>query len=140
MTTMATLAIFASGCSSASGSAIRTGSLRLPPNIGPVALYATEAPRDAIELGVVEAHAFGEEGTVEELLPVIVQKTAQLGGNAVVIDDVRADFRIAMRPQVETFSYPCGWRTCVSTRIYQAAEEVMIVSMHGRALTSSESK
>ena len=122
------------GCSTASGSAIRTGSLRLPPSARPIAVYATEIPSDARELGVVEAHAYGEEGAVENLLPVIVQKTAQLGGNGLVIDGVQADFHIAMRPQVETFSYPCGWRTFVSTRVYPVAEEIMIVTMHGRAL------
>ncbi|MEO8798686.1 MAG: hypothetical protein ABI551_12440 [Polyangiaceae bacterium] len=125
---------FASGCSTARGSAVRTGDLRLPPNIGPISVYATEIPTGARELGVVEAHAYGEDGDVETLLPVLLQKTAQLGGNGVVIDGVHADFRIVDRPRVETFAYPCGWRTCVSTRVYSAAEEVMIVSMHGRAL------
>lgn len=129
-----------SGCSTARGSAVRTGPLRLPPNIGPIALYATEVPAGARELGVVEAHALGEDGDVETLLPVIVQKAAQLGSNAVVIDDVRAEFRIIDRPQVETFSYPCGWRTCVSTRVYPASEEIMIVTMHGRALLTEDAR
>jgi len=126
------------GCESASGSAIRTGPLHLPPNLGPISLYATEIPVGARELGIVEAHAYGEEGVVENLLPIVAQKTAQLGGNAVVIDSVRADFRIVDRPVVETYTYPCGWRTCVGTRMYAASEEIMIVTMQGRALSVTE--
>ena len=126
------------GCESASGSAIRTGPLRLPPNLGPISLYATEIPLGARELGIVEAHAYGEEGTVENLLPIVAQKTAQLGGNAVVIDSVHADFHIVDRPVIETYTYPCGWRTCVGTRVYPAAEEIMIVIMQGRALSVTE--
>lgn len=125
------------GCESASGSAIATGPLRLPPNMGPIALYATEVPAGSHEIGVVEAHAYGEEGTVENLLPIVAQKTAQLGGNAVVVDSVVADFHIIDRPVVETYTYPCGWRTCVSTRVIPASEEVMIVTMRGRALLTS---
>ncbi len=123
-----------SACDTASGSAIRTGPLRLPPNMGPIALYATQIPLGARELGVVEAHAYGEEGTVENLLPIVAQKTAQLGGNALVIDAVHADFRIVDRPIVESYSYPCGWRTCVGTRVVPASEELMIITMNGRAL------
>ena len=131
----AALAASVIGCGpAAGGSAIPTGALRLPPSVGPVALYATSVPAGAREIGVVEAHAYGEEGTVEILAPVLAQKAAQLGGNAVLIDSVRAEFAIVDRPQVETFAYPCGWRTCVSTRVYPALEEVMIVTMRGRAL------
>ncbi len=116
----------------AGGSAIATGPYRLPPTTGPIALYATTIPVGR-ELGEVEAHAWGEDGTVENLVPVLAQKTAQIGGNAVKIESVRADFRIVDRPQVETYYYPCGWRTCASTRVYPAAEEVMVVTMRGRA-------
>jgi hypothetical protein len=126
------------GCDSASGSAIRTGPLHLPPNLGPISLYATEIPVGARELGLVEAHAYGEEGVVENLLPIVAQKTAQLGGNAVVIDSVHADFRIVERAIVESYTYPCGWHTCVGTRLIPAAEEVMIVTMQGRALSVTE--
>ena len=129
------LATSAIGCGPrAGGSAIPTGELHLPPSVGPVALYATTMPAGAREIGVVEAHAYGEDGTVEVLAPVLAQKTAQLGGNAVIIDSVRAEFTIVDQPQVETFAYPCGWRTCVSTRVYPALEEIMIVTMRGRAL------
>lgn len=131
-----TLAIALVGCGpAASGSAIATGPYRLPPAVGPVALYATTMPAHAREVGVVEAHAFGEDGTVETLMPVLAKKAAQIGGNAVIVDSVRAEFTIVDRPQVETFSYPCGWRTCISTRVYPALEEVMIVTMRGRALS-----
>jgi hypothetical protein len=128
---------FFSGCETASGSAIATGPLRLPPNMGPIALYATEIPVGARELGVVEAHAYGEEGTVENLLPIVAQKTAQLGGNAVVVDAVHAEFHFVERAIVESYTYPCGWRTCVGTRVIPAAEEVMIVTMQGRAMLTS---
>jgi hypothetical protein len=89
-----------------------------------------------VELGVVEVHAAQDEANVEELLPLFLQKVAALGGNAAVIDDVQARFEIFYRPYSDTYMYWCGYRTpCATTRTYPLHEEVMIVTMHGRAFS-----
>ena len=78
-----------------------------------------------------------DAGKVEVLLPQFVRKVAQIGGNVAVIDGVRARFELVGRNQVETFYYTCGMgATCAGTRVYAANDEVMIVSMFGRAFTT----
>src|SRR5579883_2825953 len=108
---MALAGLTATACSSVGGSAVRTGPLRLPPHVGAVSLFLSQAPAAAQELGVVEVHASQSE------------------------DGVETHFEIVAYPHVETYSYPCGWRgTCVGTRMYTAQEEVMTLSMRGRAM------
>ena len=139
--TKATLLLAASmvaGCSSVGGSAIRTGPLQLPEYSGPVAIYATSpAPPGAVDLGVVEVHAAQQEATVETLMPQFARKVAQIGGNVALIDGVRARFELVGRAHVESFYYPCGRRaTCAGSRVYAANDEVMVVSVHGRAFST----
>jgi hypothetical protein len=123
------------GCSSLTGSAIRTGPLRLPPHVGPVAIYAAGLRPQGRELGLVEVHAQDTEATVETLLPLFVQKVASLGGNAAVIDGVNASFEVITHAQIETYYYPCGFHaTCTGRRMTPMSAEVMTVSMHGRAI------
>jgi hypothetical protein len=121
-----------------SGSAVRTGANQLPSYAGAVAIYGVgEPPPGAIDLGVVEVHALQQEGTVDALLPMFVRKVASIGGNIAVIDGVRARFDFVGRNQVETFYYTCGTgATCGGTRVYSSNDEVMIVSMFGRAMTT----
>lgn len=125
-------------CSSVGGSAIRTGPLNMPSYAGPVAIYSSgQPPPGAADLGVVEVHAAQEEGTVETLLPQFVRKVAEIGGNVAVIDGVRARFEVVGRTHVETFYYTCGLgATCAGTRVYSANDELMIVSILGRAMTT----
>ena len=125
-------------CSSVGGSAIRTGPVQLPAYAGPVAIYAMgQAPAGAVDLGVVEVHAAQQEATVETLLPQLVRKVAQIGGNVAVIDGTRARFELAGRSHVETFYYTCGMgATCAGTRVYTTNDEIMVVSMFGRAMTT----
>jgi hypothetical protein len=131
---LATVALLTgAGCSSLGSSAVRTGALKLPPHAGPVAVFAAGQPQGGAELGVVEVHASQSEGRVEELLPLFVRKVAELGGNAAVIDSVGARFEIVEHAHVETYSYPCGFYLCTGTHMYSANDEVMIVSMRGRA-------
>lgn len=126
------------GCSSVRGSAIRTGAVQMPAYSGPVGIYPTgEPPPGAVDLGVVEVHAVQQEATIDNLLPQFVTKVAQIGGDAAVIDGVRARFHIVGRTQVETFYYKCGvGATCGGTRVYSANDEIMLVSMFGRAFTT----
>jgi hypothetical protein len=121
------------GCSSVGASAIHTGPLRLPPRSGPVAIYVVGQPVQGQDLGVVEVHAAQAEANVETLLPVFAQKVAQLGGNAAVVERVSAAFEMRTHIQMETYSYPCGYYTCVGTRSYPVYSEVMYPQMAGHA-------
>jgi hypothetical protein len=127
--------LVATGCSSVGASAVRTGPLRLPPHVGPVAVYAGGLQPVGTDLGVVEVHAYQDEATIETLLPVFVAKVAQLGGTAAVIDDMRAVFDLVTRSHVETYSYACGYgAVCFGSRSFPMTDEVMTVTMRGRAI------
>lgn len=132
------VAVASGGCSSLGGSAIRTGPVQLPAYSGPVAIYSTgQAPPGAVDLGVVEVHASQQEGTVDTLMPQFVRKVAQIGGNVAVVDGIRARFELVGRTHVETFYYTCGLgATCAGTRVYAANDELMVVSVFGRAFST----
>lgn len=121
------------GCSSVRATAIATGPLRLPAHVGAVSVFMANRPAAATDLGVVEVHAYQTEATVETLLPLFVQKVASLGGNAAVVDNVGADFRMVERLDAESYTYPCGFYTCVGTRLYPVRYEAMVLSIHGHA-------
>jgi len=127
------------GCSSVGGSAIRTGPVQLPAYTGAVAIYSTGTPPPgAVDLGVVEVHAAQQEATVDTLMPAFVSKVASIGGNVAVIEGVRARFEMMGRTHVETFYYTCGAGfTCAGTRVYSANDELMVVSIFGRAMTTN---
>lgn len=132
------LALLVTGCSSVGGSAIRTGPVQLPAYSGPVAIYSSgQQPPGAVDLGIVEVHGAQDEGTVDTLLPQFVRKVAEIGGDVAVVDGIRARFELVGRAQVETFYYTCGLRmTCAGTRVYSANDELMIVSIFGRAFST----
>jgi hypothetical protein len=136
---VAGLAVASTACSSIGGSAIRTGPVQLPAYTGPVAIYSTgQPPPGAVDLGVVEVHASQQEATVDTLMPQFVRKVAEIGGNVAVVDGIRARFEIIGRTHVETFYYTCGLgATCAGTRVYAANEELMLVSVFGRAFSTN---
>jgi hypothetical protein len=108
----------------------------MAPHLGPVMVFAAGQPLSGTELGVVEVHASQMEATIETLMPLFVDKVAQLGGNAAVIDGVRANFEMVAHPYAETYVYPCGFRsTCIGTHMYATNDEVMVVTMRGRAFS-----
>ena len=128
-------ASLAVACSSIGGSAIRTGPLSLPAHVGAVALYSAGEPVEGTDVGVVEVHAAQGEATIDALVPLFVQKVAQIGGNTAVIDTVTAHFQIATVPRVETYTYACGRSAvCSGTRMYPVNEEIIVVSLQGRAM------
>ncbi len=128
-------ASFVVGCTSVGASAVRTGPLKLPPHVGAVELYAAGEQVVGADLGVVEVHAAQTEATIDTLLPIFVQKVAQIGGNAAVVETVRARFEIVSHPHVETYTYACGYNaTCTGTRMYSMNDEVMVVSIRGHAV------
>jgi hypothetical protein len=112
--------------------------VQLPAYSGPVAIHSTgQAPPGAVDLGVVEVHAAQQEATVDVLMPQFVRKVAEIGGNVAVVDGVRARFELVGRTHVETFYYTCGLgATCAGTRVYAANDEVMVVSVFGRAFST----
>lgn len=140
--TVLAIAVASGGCSSVSGSAIRTGPVKLGAYAGPVAIYATgRPPAGAVDLGVVEVHAAQQEATVDTLLPLFLQKVASIGGNVAVIEGTRARFELAGRTQVEQFYYSCAvGRTCSGTRVYSTNDELMVLSMFGRAMSTQITK
>jgi hypothetical protein len=139
LTAVTGLALASTACSSIGGSAIRTGPVQMPAYTGPVAIYSTgQPPPGAVDLGVVEVHATQQEATVDTLMPQFVRKVAEIGGNVAVMDGIRARFELVGRTHIETFYYTCGLgATCAGTRVYQANEEMMIVSVFGRAFSTT---
>jgi hypothetical protein len=130
----ALLAFVCVGCTSVGASAVRTGPLRLPPRAGPVSVFVARQPTGGTQIGVVEVHAAQNEATIDALVPLFVKKVAEVGGNGAVIDGVYARFDLVARPVAETYMYPCGFRsTCVGTRYYMINDEVMTVTVRGRA-------
>lgn len=127
-------ALGTSACSTVRGSAIATGP-RQAEYSGPVSIYAANVvPAAAVDLGVVEVSAAQAESTVDTLLPVFVQKVAQLGGNIAKIDGIRAHFELVTRTHLETYYYPCGTRVqCAGQRMYTTNDEIVVVSMLGHA-------
>ena len=135
---LALVALGGSGCSSVGSSAVRTGPLNLPGRSGPVGIYTTTPPPGGRDLGFVEVHAVGDEGVVENLLPVFAQRVADLGGNAAFIERVQAHFRIVNYWQAGYYGSNC-WHSrfhCYGTAAYPTSHEVMVISMSGRALTA----
>jgi hypothetical protein len=134
---LASLVLAMTGCSSVAGTAIRTGPLDLPSYSGAVSIYASgNPPANAQDLGVVEVHAEEQEATVATLLPLFLQKVASLGGDIAVIDGVRARFEMVQRSHTETFYARCGRGPCAGRNVYGTLDEVMVVSIFGRAMTS----
>jgi hypothetical protein len=128
-------------CTSVRGTAIATGSQRYAPHTGPIVVYAAgNGPPSALDLGVVEVHASNQDATIDALFPVFVQKVAQLGGNAAVVDRISARFDVVPYGHWETYYYPCGYATCTGMRYMSMRDEVMVVSMHGRALRAAEAR
>ena len=115
---------------------MRTGPLALPPRAGEVALYIIRRPPVGTELGIVEVRAAHTEARIENLFPVFMSKVAALGGDMAVIDSVETKFQIVERSFAETYAYPCGSFTCAGTRWLPVADEVMMLFLRGRALTS----
>ncbi len=128
------IALLVSGCSSVGTSAVRTGPQVLAPRVGAVYLYTPGRVPEGTQLGLVEVHASGSEATIDALTPIFVRKAASLGANAAVLEQVKSDFAFVSRPYIETYSFPCGFRTCMGSRMFAQTDEMMTVTLRGRAL------
>ncbi len=117
-------------CASVQTSALPTSPFRLAPHRGRVAVSLTRDPPAGVELGRVEAST---AGTVEDLVPELVERVADLGGDYARIDEITTRFEWQWRPV--TSSYNCGtFRFPMScTRTYMVSEEVATLRASGRA-------
>ncbi len=98
-------------------------------------MYASgQRPAGAIDLGVVEVHGAQSEGTVDTLLPLFAHKVAQIGGNAAMIDGVRARYTLVPQATMDTYYYRCRWAgTCASNHLAMTSGEERVLSMFGHA-------
>ncbi len=124
------LSLSLAGCAVQS-SIVRTGG-HAAPYTGKVQLVAF-APLTGRELGLVQVSG---PRTIDELMPEMSARVAELGGDVGVIDAVKGHFETVRRPQ--TRQVPCGTkdapRQCTET--VWVEEEVMTVQVLGRALTT----
>jgi hypothetical protein len=123
------------GCSSVGSSAVRTDGAIPRANVGGVRVYGVTQPANTRVIGVVEVHAIQDEANLETLMPVFVQRVAQLGGTGGVIDNVLTGYEWRTEMRMESYSYPCGFRhTCFSSRMMPYTYEVRFLTIQGRAI------
>jgi hypothetical protein len=117
---------------------VRSGGANIAPYSGPVSIHAMgEAPVGTYPIGGVDVSGTEDEASIEDLMPVFLEKVAQLGGNAAVIERVDTEFHTVVVPQIESYSFPCGYgRSCIRSRTYLAYHEVMTLHLRGRAFSS----
>jgi hypothetical protein len=134
----ALVGLFSAACTSVRASTIRTGPLKLPAYAGDITVYsALPHPIDAVDLGVVEVRGVQTEATIENLLPIFLQKVAELGGDVAVVEGIRAHFDQISRSQNEMFYYTCGLSyTCAGSRSFNWNDEVLLVSIRGHAYST----
>lgn len=122
--------LLSTGCSTVHSAAIPSTNVRYAPHQGPVTVSATTDPPEGTQLGEVMASGMT---TIEEVVPELVTRTAQLGGNYTRIDELSTRYQWMTRPVTQT--YNCGsYRfpmTC--TRTYYQQEEVGVLTARGRA-------
>ena len=122
-------------CSSVGSSAVRTDGMMPRPNVGGVRVYGITQPANTRVIGQVEVHAIQEEANLETLMPVFIQRVAQLGGTGGVIDNVLTGYEWRTEMRMETYSYPCGMRhSCFSSRMMPYTYEVRFLTIQGRAI------
>ena len=134
------LAVCAVGCADVTSVAIPTSGRVLPPRTGPVAVYAAYSPPSgARELGVIDVRAPSESADLQKLFDELIQRTLDLGGNAVAIDWMGAKIEL-VSSMMTTSMMMCGRVTCVASTMPPPEHEVMTVLLHGRALFIEPSK
>lgn len=126
--------LWLAGCGGVSSYAVPTSGRTLPPSSGAIAIYATREPAEGRELGVVEAKAAREEGSVEVLFPELVRRAQELGANALVIDTAGARFELVTTWTNQQQLVPCGSRSfCTVWQPVASTHEEMVVVLRGRA-------
>ena len=124
----ALLVLGASACDSVRSTALRTGPAR-PAYAGPVRISALTIPAGAVQVGSVVARG---RGTVEDLLPQLISRTGELGGNLVLIDRVVTHFDTQTVWVSEM--YPCGYRmSATCSRMVPRVDEYSTLDINARA-------
>lgn len=126
---VATLALLGLGaCEPVRSSVTRTGPSRAA-YAGPVAVSALTIPIGAVQVGSVVVRG---RGTVEDLLPQLLARTGELGGNLVVVDQVVTHF--TSQTVWVNEMYPCGYRlSATCNRMVPRVDEYSTLDMNGRA-------
>ena len=138
LTAAALLALGALGCSSVHSSAVRTDGMSAQRNVGAIRLYGVQQPGNTRVVGMVEVHAVNEEANIETLMPVFMQRVAELGGSGGVVDHVDTGYEWRTEMHMETYAYPCGRTTCYSSHLVPYTYEVRFLTISGRALLPAD--
>ena len=121
------------GCHAVSSYGVATREAR-GPSSGAVAIFATQAPAEGHELGIVEARGSLEDASVEVLFPELVRRVQELGGNALVLDQTDARFQLVTTWSSYQQVIPCGSRGfCSSWQTMPTTHEEAQVVLRGRA-------
>ncbi len=134
--TVATVATVAAGglavpaCAPVHSTAFRTSTTAYAPNTGAVYVSGARDPVGGAEVGDVQASGVA---SIEYLIPEIVARTAQLGGNYARVDRITTRYEVQIRPY--SYSYNCGSPrfpiSCAGTSY--RPEEVGLTVVQGRA-------
>lgn len=122
--------VLLASCAPVRSVAVPTGGARHTPYRGPVRVVATRDPVGGVEVGVVEATG---GATIEEVIPELVSRVAQLGGNVARIDHIATRYQWVSQPVTQ--SYQCGsFRfPTMCQRTYMQTQEVATMRATGRA-------
>ncbi|RYE92656.1 MAG: hypothetical protein EOO75_06185 [Myxococcales bacterium] len=122
------------GCHSVSSYAVPTGPAAVAPSYGAVTILATGEPEGGHELGIVEASGSHDGVGVDQLYPELIRRVQQLGGNALVLDQMGARFELVTTHTSYQQMMPCGFRGLCSTwQTVPTTTEEMRVVLRGRA-------
>ncbi len=110
--------------------AVPTGDARHSPYRGRVTVSATRDPVGGAEIGAVEATG---GATIDEVIPELVARVAQLGGNYARIDHIATRYQWVTHPVMQ--SYQCGSFRFPSycQRTVMQTQEIATLRATGRA-------
>ncbi|MFO0652283.1 MAG: hypothetical protein U0326_39050 [Polyangiales bacterium] len=131
MTRFASMAlVLLVGCAPFRSVAVPTGGEHHAPYRGHVTVSATRDPPGGREVGVVEVTG---GATIDEVIPEVIARVAQLGGNYARIDHIATRYQWVSQPVTQ--SYQCGsFRfPTYCQRTYMQTQEVATMRATGRA-------
>ncbi|MCU0684620.1 MAG: hypothetical protein MUF34_20640 [Polyangiaceae bacterium] len=121
------------GCGDLSSYSVPHAAGARAPREGPVAVFASYDPHVGRELGAVVVRG-GHDDDVRELFPELVRRVQELGGNALVIDNMRARFEL-VSPWANAGYWPAACGPACSRGVASPAPlEIMTIELRGRAL------
>jgi hypothetical protein len=118
------------GCGQTTSYAVPLTSDAVSPNLGPIAIWATREPVGK-ELGIVEARGFGDDGTIDHLIPELSRRARALGADAVTVDFI--GLSLERIPRIIDVPPVCGPPGCTPQGPLLTDQEVVSVRVRGRA-------